>query len=189
MDREAHGVARMLAVRWHSVGAPVLNLGVLNSFVLGAGVDAYRILIEEALGARGYSEKSLAEQFCRFCLRIAEQVEVTELPRYRELVRLLILLLPVAADSRSESPALAVLHKLMARDADGVTQELLEFPLERFPPHRRFVWRLFYESMTLKRNSRLLDRAELSLTRLGDSDDGVATELQRFREKFKDTGQ
>lgn len=189
MDREAQSVARSLAVRWNSVGAPVLNLSVLNSFVLGAGVDAYRILIEGALGAQAYSEMPLAEQCCRFCVRVAEQVDVNEFPRYRELVKLLILLLPITANSRWESPALIALQKLMERDVEGVTQELLEFPLEGFPPHRRFVWRLLYESMTLKPNRRVLERAELCLRALGADDDGLAIELRRFCEKFKDAGQ
>ncbi len=186
LDWKANEIARNLAVRWDPTVWPVLSLAILNTFVFGSGVGAYRALIM-SFSQNGYRQESLSQGFYSFVKNVIMHRTVrAEFHRYREIVKLLMLMAPLEGDSWWTGPALECLRGLLPLATGKVTEELLGFPLEKFPEHRRMIWRLLYESMSLKIEARILARAEADYLAFAPNDYGLTMELKRFLEQFRE---
>jgi len=186
-DWQSREVARALAVRWNPLYWPTLNLGILIDFVLQGGSSAYESLIANDFRRSGYNETPLVEQFCELAEVCAKADGFRErFSEFRELVRLLVFMLPFHTDSWWRSPALVALQTFLSVAAGEITEELLRFPAEQFPAHGRNLWRLLYEAMMLRRDDRILQEAISTMANLGADDAGLKDELERFIHRFED---
>jgi hypothetical protein len=186
-DWQSREVARALAVRWNPLYWPTLNLGILIDFVLQGGSSAYESLIANDFRHSYYNETPLADKFCDFAEVCAEAEDFRQrISEFREFVRLLILILPFHADSWWRSPALVALQSLLSVAPEEITEELLQFPIEKFPAHERILWRLLYDAMDLKADERIRQKAVSSMASLGTDDVGLRDELERFMSRFED---
>lgn len=185
-DWKGREAARTLAVRWHPMHWPTLNLGVLVDYVLQEGSSAYESLIANDFRHSRYDETPLAQQFCDLAEVCVQADDIAKrFSEFRELVRLLILMLPFHADSWWRSPALVALQSFLSVAPNETMEELIAFPLERFPAHARNVWRLLYEAMTLKRDERALQRAISAMANIDADEFGLKDELDRFIQRFE----
>lgn len=184
---EGREIARSLAVRWNPGVWPTLNLRVLNETVLETGTKAYSSLITDSFTRASFDQIPLSDQFCQLAQKAAKRTDFRQrFSEFRELVRVLILMLPLHADSWWRSPALLSLQSLLSAAPEAVTEELLQFPTEAFPEHRRPIWRLLYEAMEIHRDGRILQRAVSALANLSNNDWQLKTELDRFLSDFAD---
>lgn len=188
LDWKSTDIARNLAVRWDPASWPVLNLAVLNSWVFTNGEKVYKPLVEHAFERDNSNEMSLLEQFCELAALCAKRPDLRpKFSRYRELVRLLILCLPLHTDSWWTSPALTTLNALLPAASVEITNELVSFPGDAFPKHRRILWRALYEAMEVQRDERILHAAVQTISQLGpDGDHWLKAELERFQQRFGD---
>jgi hypothetical protein len=189
LDWQAEQVAGHLAERWDPSEWPILHLGVLNRMVLSLGSNAYEALIESALVHPRFGDRPLAEELCALAEQCAKRLNSSECSlRCRELIRLLILLLPAGTDSRWTSPSLVVLDALLPKLTLEITEELLAFPDEKFPDHRRLRWRALFRVMEVRPDGRILTAAKRALAKLDTNQDDVKMELERLLDRFGSIG-
>jgi hypothetical protein len=163
-DNEAKQVARTLAYRWNSDDWPILNLGLLLDYVEQAGPSAYDNLIATSIGVRQFhGAQSMATAFCSF---VNQRVEVlkTQFPIYEDVVRFLILLLPIESTYVLSSPAYDVLVRVIHQQSEETTTLLLNFLALPFLEHQPFIWRLLYEAMLNHPDERILAAVKDALT-------------------------
>jgi hypothetical protein len=185
LDWQAEQMAGHLAVRWDPTEWPVLHLGVLNRLVLSLGPNAYEALIKSALAHPRLGERPLAGEFCGLAEQCAKRLNSSERSlRCRELIRLLILLLPVGTDSWWTSPSLVALEALLPTSITEITEELLAFPDGKFPDHRRLRWRTMYKVMEIRPDGRILTAARQAISQLDSNQHGVRMELERLLDGF-----
>jgi hypothetical protein len=163
-DNEARQIARALAYRWNGDDWPILNLGLLLDYIEQAGPSAYDNLIAKSIGVRQFhGGDSMATAFCSFVNQRVEELK-TGFPIYKDIVRFLILLLPVDSTYVLSSPAYDVLVRVIKQQGEETTTVLLNFLTLPFEEHKPFVWRLLYESMLHHPDERILTVVNEALT-------------------------
>ena len=124
---EAMQIARALAYRWNRNRWPVLNLGLLLDHVEKAGPTAYQDLISKAIGGHDFRRSnSVATAFFSF---VSEQMHdlKARFSIYEDVVRLLIMLLPIESTYTLSSPAYDVLVRVVEQQPEQTTTMLAWF--------------------------------------------------------------
>ena len=160
----------------------ILNLGLLLDYIEATGSSSYAHLISKSIALNDYRQgSSIAAQFCAF---VDEHVLAQDLGRtfsaYSDVIRFLILLLPVDHTYTLSSPAYKALLQLMKQVPERITSMLLSFLKLGFEAHEPFVWRLLYEAMRLRPDDRITAAAEAALQRESVLSYESATEIKRI---------
>ena len=179
---EAMQIARALAYRWNRNRWPVLNLGLLLDHVEKAGPTAYQDLISKAIGGHDFRRSnSVATAFFSF---VSEQMHdlKARFSIYEDVVRLLIMLLPIESTYTLSSPAYDVLVRVVEQQPEQTTTMLLGSLRLRFEEHQPFVWRLLYEAMRSRPDDRILAAVDAALSK--EQSPQSLREIKRIREAF-----
>ena len=181
-DNEARQIGRALAYRWNSDYWPILNLGLLLDYVEQVGPSAYDNLIVKSIGVRDFHRgDSIATAFCSFVNGHVKEMK-TRFPIYVDVVRFLIMLLPIESTYALSSPAYDVLVRVIEQQPKGMTSFLLKFLKLPFEVHHPFVWRLLYETMLNHPDKRILVAANDAL-KTSQSPRSLV-EIKRIEEDF-----
>lgn len=181
-DYETMQIARALAYRWNRDYWPVLNLGLLLDHVEQVGPSAYNDLISKAIGVRDFRHsESIATAFCSFVTEHIQDIK-SSFPIYEDVVRFLILLLPVESTYILSSPAYDVLVRVIEQRPEETTTMLLNFLHLPFEEHRPFVWRLLYEAMLNRPDERILATSAAALNETQSQKS--LKEIKRIRQTF-----
>jgi hypothetical protein len=81
-----------------------------------------------------------------------------------------------------------VLDALLPKLTLEITEELLAFPDEKFPDHRRLRWRALFRVMEVRPDGRILTAAKRALAKLDTNQDDVKMELERLLDRFGSIG-
>jgi len=185
-DYQAMQIARALAYRLSRDYWPVLNLGLLLDHVEQVGQNAYHHLIVNAIARHDFhGRNSIATDFCSY---FGEHVQDLETRRgiYEDVVRFLILLLPVDSTYALNSPAYDVTVRVIEQLPEQTTTLLLKFLKLPFDEHQPFVWRLLYQAMLNHPDERIMSAADTALTKVQSARNVV--EIKRIKEAFAAAG-
>ena len=182
-DERTYALSRHLAINWHPVVCPVLNLDLLLSVVMQATDKQFDALIRGPFKTHDYrSDGASASAFCKF---ISEKVlpKFTPKPDAPEngLFRFLILLLRVDSGPDLNSLSYAVFRDLMQRHSQYAIALLKESLHYKPRYHRLYVWRLLSsapESPTP--DEALMIEAQQDQTRGAQEDPVLQREVTRF---------
>lgn len=164
-DNEARQIACALAYRWNSDYWPIINLGLLLDYVEQVGPSAYDNLIAKPIGVRDFrGSDSIASSFCSFVNNQVKEMK-TRFSVYKDVVRFLIMLLPIESTYVLSSPAYEVLVRVIEQRPEEVTTFLLKFLNLPFEEHHPFAWRLLYEANLKRPDNRIVAAANDALKR------------------------
>jgi hypothetical protein len=186
-DERAYAFTRHLAINWHPVACPVLNLDLLLSVVAQATDEQFDRLIRGPFKTRDYRRDGLsASAFCRF-------ISETVLPKFvpkpdapeNGLFRFLILLLPVDSGPDLNSLCYATFRELMRRHPQYAIR-LLKESLDYKPRyHRPYVWRLLtLAPESLVYDESLMVKAQQDQGQSIEADPVLHREVTRFLSRF-----
>lgn len=181
-DDLAKLIARALAYSWNSTHWPILNLALLLDHIEAAGPNAYDALIAKCIGVPDFRHRdSIASAFCSFINQRVEEMK-SRFPIYIDVIRFLIVLLPIDSTYDMSSPAYDVLVRIVGERPQETTGLLLTFLGRPFEEHRPFIWRLLYEAMLKHRDERVIAAANEALGKAQSA--RTVVEIKRIVEDF-----
>lgn len=181
-DDQAKLIARALAYNWNSAHWPILNLALLLDYIEAAGPAAYDTVIVKSIGVSDFRRgNSIASAFCSFINQRVDEMK-TRLPIYVDVIRFLIILLPIDSTFDLSSPAYDVLVRVVEQLPKETTELLLTFLSRPFEEHRPFVWRLLYEVMLNHPDEAILAAANEVVGKTQDT--RTLVEIKRIVEDF-----
>jgi hypothetical protein len=186
-DYKSNWTVRQLAVNWNSDVNPVLNLGLLISIISKVDNNVYEELIVKNFIDHEHTKNPLsANAFCKFFTEnILDDLKPGKDLSGDNLVRFLIILLPVNGSWNLDSQSYLILSSLIRDYPDYVLsllRESLDYKITRLRP---YIWRLatlVYKS--IESSDKLISEAKKDQKNY-KQDNALYREVSRFLKAFQ----
>jgi hypothetical protein len=180
----AQAFSRDLAIRWHPIHCPVLNLDLLLSIIIAGDDKVFDELVVSTFKRGYHNEGYSCRAFCEFVAKeVIPKFDPTRGDGHDALFKFLVLLLPVDAMADLNSESGLVLRQLLEQHPDYAVS-LLRRSLQYAPTrHRAFVWRLLATASGVATDPELVAEATLERERSAALDSVLHGEVSRFLEK------